>query len=83
MNSGGAVGASELLKSASKEIIELDYRQSEAELCSAVSELLAQRDRLAEVGARAAQKATSWTEAANAKSLAGLLEKVHHAAMNA
>eukprot|EP00887_Chlorella_sp_A99_P008095 scaffold12.g8095.t1 len=70
---GGSVGATDLLDDADGEVLLADMSAGAARLADAVEALLADRAALAAVGRRAAAKARSWTERANAEALAALV----------
>lgn len=75
VNAGGHVGAADLLSKERGEIFEADFGVSEHELAKHVEALLKdEQGRLASVGAAAAARARSWTEAANARKLVQLVE---------
>ena len=68
------MGATDLLSASEGEVIEVDMSQPVGELAAYVDNLLGNKmQRLADVGAAAAHKARSWTEAANAEQLMQLL----------
>lgn len=74
VNRGGAVGATDLLKSLS-EVFELDLSVPIAQLANQVTELWGNAALLAQIGQAAAYKARSWTESANAATLLSLINK--------
>lgn len=75
INAGGKVGAGDLLSAERGEVIELDYALPEGDFAAQVERLLEDsQKKLASVGAAAAARARSWTEAANAQKLTQLIE---------
>lgn len=73
VNGGGAVGATDLLKTP-EEVYELDLAVPMPQLAHQVAQLWQDAAGLAEVGQAAARKARSWTESANAAVLLSLVE---------
>ena len=68
------MGATDLLSASEGEVIEVDMSQPMGELAAYVDDLVGNNaQRLADVGAKAAHKARSWTETANAEQLVRLL----------
>lgn len=75
VNAGGHVGAADLLSAEGGEIFEADYSLPTPELAKHVETLLEDKQSLlAAVGAAAAARARSWTEASNAQKLVQLVE---------
>ena len=75
VNAGGHVGAADLLSKERGEIFEADLSLPEHELAEHVEALLRdEQGTLASVGAAAAARARSWTEAANAQNLVQLVQ---------
>ncbi len=73
VNSGGHVGAADLLSAQRGEVFEADLAMPLPQLAVHVEGLLADQGRLAACGAAAAESARSWTETANAATLAELV----------
>ncbi|BDA42205.1 hypothetical protein COCOBI_03-0920 [Coccomyxa sp. Obi] len=84
VNAGGHVGAADLLSKERGEIFEADFSVPEHELAEHVEALLKEEQgRLASVGAAAAARARSWTEAANAQKLVQLVRTALQARFDA
>ena len=76
VNQGGTVGATDLLRSACGEVLMTDLSAGPTALAGHIAGLLANQDDLRRVGLAAAQRARSWTEAANAQSLVNFVAQV-------
>ncbi|KXZ56199.1 hypothetical protein GPECTOR_1g172 [Gonium pectorale] len=69
----GAVGATDLLRSAAGEVFLLDLKAPPEQTAAALGALLSQPGRLADTAARAMLRARSWDESANAAELVRLV----------
>lgn len=71
----GAVGATDLMRASHNEVVLMDLTADATLVASEIAALLEGFERLEDVSARAAARARSWDEQANARALADLIQQ--------